>query len=239
MAVQRFEFDVDPNFDIHTSYHNDFFLLRTRVLVNGENTEIRSVLEGKYEQPGLNFCHSGSTICTTLWSITNIISSFLPEYGVYHVDTFYYEQSPLFHVVFSSESCLRKFLQEIGNFKYTMELELLSTLSECLKSCRVCETELLQHFTVEVQLDLFLVSPNRQETKGAEVHLVTAENCSSLVTHWKDSKLFDFGALYQEKGIVAPLFMVAMHLVSIGIGGRKILVTGNVNLDGVHEAQLS
>ena len=61
--------------------------------------------------------------------------------------------------------------------------------------------KLLQHFTVEVQPDLFLVSPNRQETKGAEVHLVTAENCSSLVTHWKDSKLFDFGALYQEKGM--------------------------------------
>ena len=139
MAVQRFEFDVDPNFDIHTSYHNDFFLLRTRVLVNGENTEIRSVREGKYEQPALNFCNSSSTICTTLSSITNIVSSFLLEYGVYHVDTFYYEQSPLFHVVFSSESCLRKFLQMIGNFKYTMELELLSTLSECLKSCRVCE----------------------------------------------------------------------------------------------------
>ena len=218
MAKQHFEIEIDPNFEIHTSYHNDFFLLRTRVLVNGENTEIRSVREGKYEQPALNFCHSGSTICTTLSSITNIVSSFLPEYGVYHVDTFYYEQSPLFHVVFSSESCLRKFLQMIGNFKYTMELELLSTLSECLKSCRVCETELLQHFTVEVQPDLFLVSPNRQETKGAEVHLVTAENCSSLVTHWKDSKLFDFGALYQEKekGIVAPLFMVAMNLESLG-----------------------
>ena len=201
MAVQRFEFDIDPNFEIHTSYHNDFFLLRTRVLVNGENTEIRSIAkEGTYLEPALNFCQSGSTISTTVWSITNIISSFLPEYGVYHVDTFYYEQSPLFHLVFSSESCLRKFLQEIGNFKYTMELELLSTLSECLKSCRICETESLQHFTVEVQPELFLVSPNRQETKGAEIHLVTAENCSSHVTHWKDSKLFDFGSLYREEG---------------------------------------
>ena len=62
MAVQRFEIDVDPNFEIHTSYHNDFFLLRTRVLVNGENTEIRSVKEGKYEGPVLNFRHSGTTV---------------------------------------------------------------------------------------------------------------------------------------------------------------------------------
>ena len=164
------------------------------------------------------------TVSTTLWSITNIISSFLPKYGVYHVDTFYYEQSPLFHVVFSSESCLRKFLLEIGIFKYTMELELLSTLSECLKSSRVCESESLQHFAVEVQPDLFLVSPNRQETKGAEVHLVTVENCSDFVTRWKDSKLFDFGALYQEEGNVASLFMVVMILgCKWSIRGRKLL----------------
>ena len=51
-----------------------------------------------------------------------------------------------------------------------------------------------------------------QETKGIEVHLVTAENYSSIVTQWKDSKLFDFGALYQEEGIVAPLFMVHCKL---------------------------
>ena len=219
MAVQRFELDVDPSFEIHTSYHNDFFLLRTRVLVNGENTEIRSVREGKYEEPALNFCQSGNTVSTTLWSITNIISSFLPKCGVYHVDTFYYEQSPLFHVVFSSESCLRKFLQEIGIFKHAMELELLSTLSECLKSSRVCETESLQHFAVEVQPDLFLVSPNRQETKGAEVDLVTLENCSDFVTRWKDSKLFEFGALYQEEGIVA---FIAMNLEC-----SKVWVVGN------------
>ena len=87
MAEQRFEIDVDPNFEIHTSYHKDFYPLRTRVLVNGENTEIRSVRERRCEEPALNFCQSGSTVTTTLWSITNIISSFLPKYGVYHVET--------------------------------------------------------------------------------------------------------------------------------------------------------
>ena len=48
---------------------------------------------------------------------------------------------------------------------------------------------------------LSLTACNQQEVKGAELHLVTAENCSSFVTHWKDSKLFDFGSLYQERGI--------------------------------------
>ena len=191
MAKQQFEIDVDPNFEIHTSYHNDFFLLRTRVLVNGESTEIRSVRE----RPALHFCHSGNTFSTTLSSISNAISPTLVDYGVYHVNMFYYEQSPLFHVVFSSESCLKNFILAMGEVKSALEPQLQSLLSRNLK------TEPPQQLTVNVHLDLFLVSPSQKLAKGAEVHLVTAGNCSNFVTCWKDSKLFDFEALYQEKGM--------------------------------------
>ena len=205
MAEQCFEIDVDPNFEIHTSYHNDFFLLRTRVLVNGENTEIKSVREGKYEGPVLNFRHSGSTIGAKLRVVASTISPILVQYGVYHVDTFYYEQSPLFHVVFSSESCLKNFILAMGEVKSTLEPKLQSLLSGILK------TPSAQQLTVKVHLDLFLVSPNRQETKGAEVHLLTAKNCSDIVTQWKDSKLFDFGSLYQEEGMYSP-FQLSSNL---------------------------
>ena len=99
---------------------------------------------------------------------------------------------PLFHVVFSSESCLKNFLLEIGDVKHLMEVELLSILSEYLK------TESPQLLTTIVQLDLFLVSPNRHEAGEADVHQVTAENCSTFVTHWKDSKLFNFASLHWE-----------------------------------------
>ena len=195
MAGQCFEMDVDPDFEIHTSYYNDFFLLRTRVLVNGENTEIRSVREGKYEGPALNFCHSGSTISTKLRLIASTVSPILVQFGVYHVDTFYYEQSPLFHVVFSSELCLKNFILATEEVKSALEPKLQSLLSSNLKTLSA------QQLTVEVHLDLFLVSPNHQLIKGAEVHLVTADTCSNFVTRWKNSKLFDFGSLYQEEGM--------------------------------------
>ena len=191
MAKQQFEIDVDPNFEIHTSHHKNFFLLRTRVLVNGENTEIWSVREG----PALHFCHSGNTFSTTLSSISNAISPTLVDYGVYRVNMFYYEQSPLFHVVFSSDSCLKNFILAIGEMKSVLEPQLQSLLSHNLR------TELLQQLTVNVHLDLFLVSPNQKLAKGAEVHLVTAENWSTAATSWKHSKLFDFGPLYQEEGV--------------------------------------
>ena len=192
MAKQHFEVDVDPSFEIHTSHHNDFFLLRTRVLVNGESTEIRSVREGTL----LNFCHSGNTFSTTLSSISSTITPTLADYGVYHVNMFqYYEQSPLFHVVFSSESCLKNFILAIGKVTSVLEPQLQSLLSHNLK------TESPQQLTVSVHLDLFLVSPNHKLAKGAKVHLVTAENCSTSVTRWKHSKLFDFGPLYLEEGV--------------------------------------
>ena len=194
------DIEVDSDFNIHTSYHSDFFLLRTRVLVNGENATITSVKEGVYDEPVMSFSHGGTTTSTKLWSIENTISPMLHKCGVYHVDTFYYEQSPLFHVVFSSESCLKKFLLEIEMVKYAMQLDLLSVF---LKSI---EPKSSQDWLVIVEPELFLVSPNRQNTKGADLHLVTTENCSTFMSHWKDSKLFDFDSLYGVKGMNASLY---------------------------------
>ena len=80
MALQRLVDEVDPDFNIHTSYHNDFFLLRTRVLVNGENATIELVKGDSYGEPVMNFCHDGNTISTKLWSIENSLSPILRQY---------------------------------------------------------------------------------------------------------------------------------------------------------------
>jgi len=199
---RRIDIEFDREFQLHTSYHNDFFLLRTKVLVDGKSTEIRTVQEGSYEGPVLMVSHSGSTSCK-LWLIANAVSPILHRFGVYHVDTFYYEQSPLFHTVFSSESCLRKFLLTVGEVQSVLETQLHSLLSCNLKStqCHVPEAGSPQQLTIEVQPELFLVSPNQLNTKGANLHAVTADNCSTLLTHWKSSKLFEFASLYQEEGM--------------------------------------
>ena len=179
------DIEVDPEFNIHTSYHNDFFLLKTTVTVNGENT---SVKEGRYEEPTLVY---GSTISAKLWLIAHSISPILHKFGVYHLDTFYYEQSPLFHVAFGSEQRLKKFLLETELIKHAMQLELLSTF---------LTSDTSHNLLVEVHPELFLVSPNQQNVKGADLNLITAENCSTFAEQWKNSKLFDFGSLYQEVG---------------------------------------
>jgi len=98
---------------------------------------------------------------------------------------------------------LRKFLLAIGEIKSALEKKLQSLLSGNLKSiqCHVPEADSPQELTIEVQPELFLVSPNQQKKKGADLRLITIENCSDHLTHWKSSKLFEFSSLYQEEGI--------------------------------------
>ena len=95
---------------------------------------------------------------------------------------------------------MKSFFLEIGDVKHAIELELLSVISTYSKSAGFHETELPKQLAIEINPDLFLVSPILKETKVAELHLVTAENYSTCVTGLKDSKLFDFEFLY-ERGI--------------------------------------
>ena len=86
-----------------------------------------------------------------------------------------------------------------------MQSELQSVL---MKASHEFEMESPQPFTVKVQPELFLVSSNLQKTKVAELLLVTTENCSNFVTRWKNSKLFDFGSLYQEEGMFISIVSI-------------------------------
>ena len=164
-------------YNTHTSYHTDTFLLKTRVTVNGRITSVKA---GSYEEPTL-VC--GSTVSAKLWLIANTISPILHKFGVYHMDTFYYEQSPLFHVVFSSESCLNKFLLEIKSIKDAMKAALLNVILESDSSQGL----------LDVHPELFLVFSDLQKTMGVDLHLITAANCSTFAARWKDRNLFDFG----------------------------------------------
>ena len=198
-TLQRVDVETDPDFNIHSNYYNDFFLLRTRMLVNGRNTEIRSIRDGKYVRAV--FYYSGNTTGIKLLLVVTTISAVLHQYGVYHVDTFYCEvQSLLFRTVFSTELCLKKFILVIGEVKSALEQQLQSLFS--------IETKSVQQLTVEVQSELLLVSPSQQKAKRPEINLVTAENYSNFLIRWKDSELFDFRCFYQEEGMHYSLFMV-------------------------------
>jgi len=180
------------HFNIHTSYLNEFFLLRTRVLVNGSNAEMRSIRDGEFVRPVL--CYFGNTTGIKLCLIVNTVTTVLNQYGVYHVDTFYCEvQSLLFRIVFATSISLKKFILAIGEVKSALELQLHSLF--------LIETKSVQQLTVEVQSEVFLVSPSQQKAERPEISPVTAENYYTFWIRWKDSKLFEFESFNLEEGM--------------------------------------
>ena len=207
------EIETDPDLSIHTSCHNDFFVLRTRVLVNGSNTEIRSIRDGKYVRAV--FYYSGNNTGIKLLLVVNTVSTVLHQHGVYHVETFYCEvQSLLFRTVFSTELCLKKFILAIGEIKSVLELQLQSLFTK--------ETKSVQQLAVEVQSELLLVSPSQQKAKRPEINLVTAENYSNSLIRWKDSKQFDFGSLYLEEGMPTAMNLVMIRTLFTNLNKHSL-----------------
>ena len=100
----------------------------------------------------------------------------------------------------------------MGSIKFGMEQELLSVFSEYIETTRILSP---QRLSVEVHPELFLVSPNLQKTKGADMYLITADNASTFAAHWKNSKLFEFGPLCKEGG----MWENSLDELSFGEGG--------------------
>ena len=59
------DLESDPEFRIHTTYHSDFFVLRTEVKVNGKSTDVK---EGGTKGPVLSFRHSSGLCPHPLYS---------------------------------------------------------------------------------------------------------------------------------------------------------------------------
>ena len=178
---------------IHTCYHDSFFLLRTPVTISGKPVEIQ-LYKGS---PILTCQHSGQELSVSLSAISRKVAPLLLKHGVYHVDTFYCEQVPLFSVVFSSKASLKRFLslasgqvkcelESVIGEEFTKHLSLPPT--DTVSSSQLCQ----------VDTKLYLVTPDRQKKIAAEVHLVTLANYSHYSSKWQGSRIFDFTHLFQS-----------------------------------------
>ena len=107
------------------------------------------------------------------------------------MSNFWCEQVPLFQVNFSSEYKLRKFLLA----QQAVQSELASLFSAKLAEHDPTATP-PRDIPTTVQTQLLLISPDAVK-KDARVVAVTLENHSTCMTLWKESELFDFGALFR------------------------------------------
>ena len=182
----------DPDFKIHTSYHNSFFILRTPIHINGLPVQIRSTGQG----PLLSFTQSGVTISVKLWEISHLVGPIFLKYGVYNVDTFYYEQCPLFQVAFPSEDLLNRFLLASEAVSSEVDSALSEIFTQRAQSSESDEALDSTPFNVQAKVELFLVTPSHEKNKAAVIHPITLSNFSVCTSLWKNSELFEFGRVF-------------------------------------------
>ena len=183
----------DADFKIHTSYHNSFFILRTPILINGLPVQISDTGQG----PLLSFTQSGVTISAKLWEISRLVGPIFYNHGVYHVDTFYHGQFPLFQVAFPSEVSLKRFLLASDTaVSSEVELALSGMLTQRVQSSESSKALNANPLNVQAKVELFLVSPSHEKKKATNAHPINISNFSSYTSLWKNSKLFEFGQVF-------------------------------------------
>ena len=176
-------------FTPYTTYYSSFFLLRTPVTISGQPAEI-----GYSQSSELTLNSRYPNLGVTFRSISSNLETVLKKYGVSHVSSFWCEQVPLFQVNFSSEYKLRKFL--LAQQRVQSELATLFSAKLAEHDPTATPGAPPHDIPTTVQTQLFLISPDAVK-KDARVVAVTLENHSTCMTLWKESELFDFGALFR------------------------------------------
>ncbi len=184
--------ELEPSqlrFTPYSTYYNSFFLLRTSVTVCGQQAVIDYSTSGE-----LTLHCRNPSLSVRFPSISAKVEDTLKSYGVSHVGNFFWENVPLYQVSFPSEYNLRKFLR----MRPKVHSELASLFSAAFSEVQAAASPVVpsQPVPTVVQTDLFLVSPDVLK-KDARVDSVTLENCSTCMTLWKESELFDFDSLFR------------------------------------------
>ena len=187
---------------LHTCYYSKFFLLRMPVEVNGKSARVKLNSQGG---PVLSYCpERGRDITLSLSLITKSVAKVLNRYGVYHVDTFYYCDVPMFSLTFSSEDELRRF---VSIDKNNAEQAIQDTLSDLfdrrftyLRTPKFVQQAHSKHIamqcrwliSVTVDINLLLVTPPHAGNSATDFNVVTPANIHTVYSQWDASTLFTF-----------------------------------------------
>ena len=176
---------VDPsqlNFSPHTGYHLTFFVLKTPLMMNGQPAQITS------DDGYLTLSCRYPPVSITFDSLITEVDAVVKKYGLEGVSNYWCEEAPLFELKLSSQHGLRKFLR----LQDQVQKELASRITAALAQ----RHQSADPIVVIAHTEVHMLTP-RPERKDAQVLLVTSENLDTCTTIWRESEVFNFGALYR------------------------------------------
>ena len=164
---------------LHKYYHNDFFLLRMEISVNGMVMEVTE--SDTPEQVPILHCPNHE-ILIELRMLIPVVEPDLIKLGVYRINSFFYDKNPLLSVAFASYDNLQTFLknQLDGVLHAALNAALIEPIKDAVNLTRI---------KADVASSLFFVSPTSKEIK---VKPVTLSTLHDLACKWLEGKMFSF-----------------------------------------------
>ena len=201
-------------FTPHTTYYNNFFLLRMPVTINGQLAQVGC---SGNEELTLNCRYPSINISLSV--VSDKLEGILRKYGVSQVVNFWCEEVLLLHITFSSEHGLRRLLR----LRERAQKEVASLLSAELM-VQYTPTDAgraaLYILPTAVKIEVFLIRPDTVKNT-AQVEPVSLANHSACLALWKESEVFNFSSLFRAYR-VDPSKLPEQGEVGVGhVGGNS------------------
>ena len=214
---------------IHTVFHNNFFLLRTEVVINGQYAEVGSNRKGWLT---LNSCNP--KVAVTFDSLVNDVNEVLQGNGMEGVTNYWCEEVPLFEVKVSSKGDLKRLLHFRDKLKERLASKIATRMTAQLQAPNHSAPPPSLHVQVQSQVYLLIPDSQRKDGRIIEVTKDNIEPCMNLCMH-EDNAVFDFAALFkrfhenpsrEDKGINTLVYCLCYNYC-INTGPRNFLELEN------------
>ena len=172
---------------IHTAYYENFFLLRTEIVVNDQQAQVEINEEG-----WLTLNCRNPKVGVTFDSLVTDVNEVLQQHGLHGVSNYWCEEVPLFELKGTSPEELEKLLGLEGEIQGQLALKIYKRMKDVHSTATDSSPDL--HILVYPQL--YLLIPDYAHMDGRPIH-INKGNFSECMALFGESRLFDFGAVFR------------------------------------------
>ena len=181
----------------HTAYHLNIFLLRVHLTINDQPAQISS------DRGHLTIGSRYPPVSITFDSLTTEVETIVKKYDLKGVSNYWCEDVPLFELKVPSHEDLKRLLRSEEKVQKELETRITAMLTQ---------QQSPEPVAVYADAEVYMLTP-LPESKDASITRVTSENLTKCTTEWRESEVFNFGALFRafrmkgkdipKKGIIA------------------------------------
>ena len=179
MAVDPTQLRSSP----FTTFYQSFYLLRVPLSIGSQPAQI-TISDNGHLTIGCRY----PAVSITFNSLTSEVDTIVQKYGVEGVSNYWCEDVALFELRLSSHDNLKKFLQSEEKVQKELESRITAILVQQQRSP--------DPVAVYAHTEVYMLTPH-PESNDARIVRVSSENLATCTTLWKESEVFNFGALFR------------------------------------------